>query len=173
MEPHYRNKPEWVETYNAEWIHHNGKSGFLCRGCGEHFEAHRRDSKYCTNACRLKAYKERPKVEKPIVLPYYTYINILYDGALEVAVKFGIEKVKSTRHITQNRSCVYEVRPHSCYRLPSRAVAYKAETECRRAFDCKIIPKSAMPDGYTETTYCYNIDKIRAIYEKHGGVLLA
>ena len=27
-----------------------------------------------------------------------------------------------------------------------------------------------MPDGWTETTYPYNIDKIIEIYEKHGGV---
>lgn len=44
-----------------------------------------------------------------------------------------------------------------------------AEAECKRELVCRILSKTEMPDGWTETTYCHNIEAIEAIYIKYGG----
>ena len=41
---------------------------------------------------------------------------------------------------------------------------------CRRELDCGVLSKEEFPDGYTETTWVYNLDKIVEIYERNGGV---
>ena len=45
-----------------EWLHNEIKErypGPECAQCGEHFEPKRSDSRYCSSACRQKAYRER------------------------------------------------------------------------------------------------------------------
>lgn len=44
-----------------------------------------------------------------------------------------------------------------------------AENECKALF-APVVSKFEMPDGYTETTWSYNTDKIIEIYERNGGV---
>lgn len=168
----YRCEPAWLETYakDEDWLHVDGQRGLLCGGCGQFFACYRRDSKYCCNECRLKAYKEKPKRVKPLPQPYYAYVNLVKDGQTHVALKFGVEKVRNTRHIQQNRRCVYDITIQFTYKFESRNKAYLAERECKQTLVCRVIPKSDMPDGWTETTYCYNIEAIEAIYRKHGGV---
>jgi hypothetical protein len=41
---------------------------------------------------------------------------------------------------------------------------------CKKELETGIIPKQELPDGYTETTYIYNLDKIKQIYMEYGGV---
>ena len=35
-----------------------------------------------------------------------------------------------------------------------------------------VVLKRDMPDGYSETTWAYNIGKVKDIYERNGGVLV-
>lgn len=98
------------------------------------------------------------------------YCNILYDNDIPVAVKFGIARDANFRRKGQNTKTQLQVKQHSVFRFDSPKSCRAAERECKRTLICGIIPKTDMPDGYTETTYLYNIPAIEAIYRKHGGV---
>lgn len=170
---------EWYENY-SEHIVEFGRVGFICRGCDTFFQCYRKDRKYCTNECRLSAYKKDPKLAQPLVHirrkratpPYHAYINAVKDNDTFICVKFGIEIRKGTRYKTQNKRSVYEVSPMFSYVFENKTKALKAETECKAELTCKVLPKQEMPDGYTETTHCHNIERIQAIYRKHGGELV-
>ena len=44
--------------------------------------------------------------------------------------------------------------------------------ECKKELDTGVVLKRDMPDGYSETTWAYNIGKVKDIYERNGGVLV-
>jgi hypothetical protein len=48
----------------------------------------------------------------------------------------------------------------------------KAERECKKELETGVVLKRDMPDGYSETTWAYNIGKVKDIYERNGGVLV-
>jgi len=100
------------------------------------------------------------------------YINWVVDVGDTVAIKFGIARDSKQRIKSQDRQSIYEVRQHQVYTFPDVASCKKAEQECKQTLYCGVIPKEEMSDGYTETTYVYNLDKIIQIYKKHGGVKL-
>lgn len=100
------------------------------------------------------------------------YINYVIDGDNIIALKFGIAINSSFRVDSQNRSSVFEVVNKFVYTFPDTKSCKAAEKECKQTLCCGVIPKEEMTDGYTETTYVYNLDKIIQIYKKHGGVKL-
>lgn len=100
------------------------------------------------------------------------YINLVVDVDNTVAVKFGIARDSKQRIKSQYRQSTYEVCQHAVYTFPSVAACKAAERECKKELDCGVILKRDMPDGYTETTHVYNLDKIIQIYKNHGGVKL-
>ena len=100
------------------------------------------------------------------------YINYVMDGDNVVALKFGIAINSAFRVDSQNRSSVFEVVNKFVYTFPDTKSCKAAEKECKQILYCGVIPKEEMSDGYTETTYVYNLDKIIQIYKKHGGVKL-
>ena len=99
-----------------------------------------------------------------------SYINLLRDlDDQVVAIKFGVANNSEVRVKQQNNKCFYEVSNHSVYYFPDKKSCIKAENECLQKLVCGVISKEFMPDGYTETTWAFNLDKIISIYEKHGG----
>jgi hypothetical protein len=46
----------------------------------------------------------------------------------------------------------------------------QAEKECKFLIETGVVGEDIFPDGYTETTYVFNLDKIKEVYKKHGGV---
>lgn len=97
------------------------------------------------------------------------YINIVYDGSFPVALKFGISKSSETRVKNQNRQSLYRVENHTVFRFEDAAHCKASERECKQQLTCGILSKHEMPDGWSETTYLNNIDKIKQIYLKYGG----
>ena len=89
-----------------------------------------------------------------------------------VAIKFGIARDSKQRIRQQNSRSVYRLKQHSVYTFPSVAECKKAERECKEELDCGIVLKRDMPNGYTETTWLYNLEKIEEIYKRNGGLLL-
>lgn len=102
----------------------------------------------------------------------YAYINIVTQGVLPIALKFGITGKYDSRLRTQNWGNYLQMEPLSLFKFPSREACYAAEKECKQSLLCSVVSKQEMPDGYTETTYIYNVDKIIQIYKKHKGVLI-
>jgi hypothetical protein len=100
------------------------------------------------------------------------YINLVIEADTPIAIKFGIANNSSRRTKVQNRFSCYEVKNHSVYKFPDVNSCRNAERECKQELECGIVLKRDMPDGYSETTWVYNLEKIIEIYENNQGVRL-
>lgn len=98
------------------------------------------------------------------------YINIIYDAGKPLALKFGIANNSNIRLKTQGSRCIYNIRQYGVWIFPNKTSCLQAELECKQSLVCGIIGKQEMPDGRTETTYLYNLERVIEIYEKHGGL---
>lgn len=98
------------------------------------------------------------------------YINIVKDGDLPIAIKFGIARNSLRREVAQNKKSVYNVQNYAVWCFPDVFSCKDSERICKQTLVCGILPKSEMPDGYSETTSALNLEKIIEIYEENGGV---
>lgn len=98
------------------------------------------------------------------------YINWIMDYETVIAIKFGIATNSRRRVKQQNSRSVYKISAYLVYTFPDVPSCKKAERECKQELECAILPKEEIPDGWTETTWVYNLDKIVEIYERNGGV---
>lgn len=98
------------------------------------------------------------------------YVHLVKDQDLDIALKFGIANIASNRLWKQNQHSLYNITSLFVYNFPDKISCVSAEKECKKELTCGILTKQEMSDGYTETTYLYNLNKIISIYEKHGGV---
>ena len=99
------------------------------------------------------------------------YINWIIDEHNNaVGIKFGIATNSKQRVKQQDSQSVYEIRQHQVYSFPSVQSCKKAERECLQGLECGVVLKRDMKDGYTETTWVYNLNKIVEIYERNGGI---
>lgn len=100
------------------------------------------------------------------------YINLIQDEDNILAIKFGIASISERRLKSQNKSSIYSVSPYITYKFPTATSCRNAERECKRSLICGVMTRYEMPDGFTETTYPYNIEHIIKIYQKYGGVMI-
>jgi hypothetical protein len=101
------------------------------------------------------------------------YINWLIDNNnMAVAIKFGITRDSKQRIKQQDSKSAYTLKQHSVYAFPSVQQCKQAERECKKELECGVVLKRDMPDGHSETTWAYNIGKVKDIYERNGGVLV-
>jgi hypothetical protein len=98
------------------------------------------------------------------------YINIISDSGNDIAIKFGISSLSHRRLKTQGRYSVYDIRKFGVWTFPNFIQCREAENEVKQCVVSGILGKEEMPDGFTETTYTYNVDKVIQIYESNGGV---
>ena len=102
--------------------------------------------------------------------PQECYVNLLIDNNnMALAIKFGLTVNSESRVKRQDSKSIYAVKQHSIHSFPDVASCKKAERECKQTLECGVLTKEEMPDGFTETTWAFNLDKIISIYEKHGG----
>lgn len=101
------------------------------------------------------------------------YINQVLDQGLPVAIKFGITRHSGSRIQTQNARNLFEMRQLGVWMFPSSKSCKDAENECKKVFDCCVLTKRELKDGWTETTSIKNIDKAVEIYENFGGKRIA
>lgn len=102
-----------------------------------------------------------------------SYINWIIDEHNNaVAIKFGIARDSKRRLKDQGRQSVYTIKQHAVYTFPSVQQCKQAERECKKELECGVVLKRDMPDGWTETTWSYNIGKVVDIYKRNGGVLV-
>lgn len=101
----------------------------------------------------------------------YSYINSVTDKDTVVALKFGITSNIDRRIKQQNFKCPFTIKNLFSFRFEKSSDCKESELEIKSSMITGILSKSDMPDGYTETTYTYNLENIIAVYEKHGGVM--
>lgn len=97
------------------------------------------------------------------------YVNIIEDNGVPVALKFGITSNINSRIYSQSRCSAYFIYNLRTFNFPNSQSCREAERACKKMFVCGILPKDEFPDGYTETTYLYNLDAIIQVFELHGG----
>lgn len=100
------------------------------------------------------------------------YANLIKDGEIDVAIKFGISKDSKSRLQILNQHSSLSLSNLFTYEFENPRNTRLAELECKQALMCGVVDKQAMPDGWSETTYIYNLEKVEQIYRKHGGVKL-
>lgn len=98
----------------------------------------------------------------------FAYINIISDQENILAIKYGIATNPEDRLKKQACKSIYSLRNFGVWEFPDYQSCRNAETFCKRNFP-QSLDREEMPDGFSETTYPYNIDKIINIYESHGG----
>lgn len=134
-----------------------------CPECGEDSESLGYNLQLGQIPCACSKHRQRE-----------AYINILLDEeSIVVAIKFGIARDSKKRVDNQDNLSAYKICQHSVYEFPTTQSCKKAERECKDEFECGVVLKRDMPDGWTETTWAYNLDKIVEIYERNGGVISA
>lgn len=130
-----------------------------CPDCGSSGEAH-----------MVGLYKGSRPCACTNSRPQETYINLLKDGDNVVAIKFGVANLALERLKTQHSKSVYDIENYGVWTYPTIMDCKSAERSCLRSMETGVIEKELMKDGYTETTYPYNIDLVISIFEKYGGV---
>ena len=101
------------------------------------------------------------------------YINLVYDADNLIAIKFGItSKLNGRREREQNKRSVFEIKHLATWEFSSVSACKKAEKEIKAMLQTSIISKELMKDGWTETCWPHEIDKVIKIYEDFGGIRL-
>lgn len=147
----WRSDRKNVKGHTAYWF-------VSCPECGEQGESFSGDLQCGKRPCGCS--KQRQK---------QGYINFLMDGETLVAIKFGIANNSDRRIKEQIRNNTLSIINKFVYLFPSVTSCKKAERECKQELQCGILSLVEMPDGYTETTWVYNLEKIIEIYERNGG----
>jgi len=148
--------------WRSERLTNQGYAAFWfmsCPECGEVGEATGINLQYGKRPCGCSVNRQQE-----------CYINIIMDSTVPIAIKFGRAIDSRIRVKSQNRTSVYEVVQHSAYKFSSIKECKLSERFCKVSLECSILSRQEMPDGWTETTWLYNIDKIIEIYERNGGV---
>lgn len=130
----------------------------VCPECGESGES--------TSSCLQRGSRPCSCTKNRQKEAYLNFINCTYN----ILIKFGVANSHLRRIKDQQRSCIYPIESYGAWRFPTKSLCFAAERECKQTLECGVLTKEEMPDGYTETTWVYNLEKIISIYEKHGGV---
>lgn len=129
---------------------------YTCNVCGVSCKTHAKGLYAGTKSCNCSKFN-----------PLQAYINFVMDGELPVALKFGISQSALNRRF---RWSVYDFHLYSVWVFKNRVDCLSAEALCKTELDTGVIPKIEMPDGYSETTYIYNLEKIIEVYKSLGGI---
>lgn len=97
------------------------------------------------------------------------YINLIKDDDVPIAIKFGISYKASLRLEYQTRKTHFNVEQLFVYEFDNVEDCFEAERELKSRLICGVLGKADFPDGYTETTYLYNIDDILKTFQKFSG----
>lgn len=131
----------------------------LCPACGETGESYSGNLQRGQRPCACSSQRQTE-----------CYINwLIDDNDMAVAIKFGIARDSGFRLKQQDSKSVYMVKQYCVYQFPDVTSCKKAERECSELLECGVVLRRDMLDGYTETTYVCNLDKIIEIYERNGG----
>lgn len=101
-----------------------------------------------------------------------SYLIALKDGDLIIALKFGITRDLDKRLKDHAKNCIYDVELIGSWKFSSIKDCKGAEKECKQTLICGVLTKQEFREGHTETTYTFNYEAIKQIYEKFGGNLL-
>lgn len=130
-----------------------------CPVCSSYGEAITSDLKKGCNPCSCsKDFRQ-------------AYINIVLDGDIPIALKFGVTKNIKERLYRQNLKSVYNVSNLFLWEYPDRSTCLSVETEAKSLITSKFLPKSEFKDGWTETCQISYLDDLIRVFSKKGQLL--
>ncbi len=130
----------------------------LCGKCGE---------SYCSKSYNLQRGSISCKCSPHSATQ--SYINLIYDNELCVALKFGISKQPDYRLYQQQMASPLKIIRHSIWKFTSYTLCKQAEGECKNILKCGVVGPNELADGWTETTSPSNIEYIEDIFKRFGG----
>ena len=130
-----------------------------CPECGEQGESSSGNLQFGRRPCGCSKHRQQE-----------CYINLVMEGDDAVAIKFGIAGNSIKRVKQQNAMTSFDVVNFAVYNFPTVYSCKRSEISCKEQLECGILSRQDMPDGWSETTWPYNLDKIIEIYERNGGV---
>lgn len=98
------------------------------------------------------------------------YINFVYDGNDVVALKFGVANNFYRRLKEQRVYSSFKLENFGVWEFKTKLDCFSAERLCKETLLCPVLSKQELPDGWSETTPTYNVDKIISLYESCGGI---
>lgn len=98
------------------------------------------------------------------------YIHTVWDMDVVLAIKLGIAKDWTDRLKDLSRKSVLDLRNVGVWGFKTARSCKAAERECKQTLKTGVLSAREMKDGWTETVSVLDLDKVIAIYEKHGGV---
>lgn len=128
----------------------------VCKEVGHSQPQHLQRGSRC---CKCGNYKQR-----------FSYLTLVVDNGLPIALKFGITRTSEMRIKYQARETPYDLESLGMWEYPTKDQCVSAERYCMKNFECGVLSREEFGDGYTETTYAYNIEAIIKVYEDHGGI---
>lgn len=129
-----------------------------CPLCGDSAESYRSNLQKGKMPCSCSKHNQTK-----------CYINLLYKDEDCMALKFGKATLPDRRIKEQQQKCVYDIRQYGVWQFPNKGACLLAELECLNSLSCRLLSFEEMPDGWSETTYPLNIERVIEIYEKNGG----
>lgn len=130
-----------------------------CPECGEVGESLSGDLQKGQRSCACSKQRQQE-----------AYINFITDNEVPICIKFGVAVNSSRRVLQQNSKTHLDIKQFAVYKFKDVYSCKLAEKECKDKLDTAVISKGDMPDGWTETTWVYNLDRVVEIYERNGGV---
>jgi len=131
-----------------------------CPECGEQGESTTGNLQKGKRCCACSNHRQKE-----------AYIHwVLDDNYSAVAIKFGIATNSHRRRKQQDSKSLYNVQHFIVYTFPTVEDCKKAERECKQEFECGLLKREDMCDGYTETTGIGNFLKVIEIYARNQGV---
>lgn len=132
-----------------------------CPDCNENVESSYKSLLDGCRSCACSPYRQKQ-----------LYINLILDNStqLPVAIKFGISS-DSERRLTQlNRKSSFEFVPLSVFIFNTVDSCKQAERDIIKEMKCGILSKNDIPSGYTETADVRDLEKIKEICIRRGGL---
>ena len=132
-----------------------------CPDCGETGEATGQDLKQGKRPCNCS-----------VKMPKISYLLLLKDGGIPVAIKFGITSNFRNRLKSLTRTSFYDIEVVGIWEYLLSSECRAAELHCLRSLPCGLVDSILLPSGHTETTSISNIEFISNAYEEYGGIRL-
>lgn len=152
-----------TKFWKSERVDKNGQRIYWwveCGECGGLSESYRSNIQKGKRSCKCVRQ----------VGQNYMYINMIYDANLPLGIKFGKTNLPIRRLKEQQIKSYYNIESFGIWYFEAGVNSTTAERLCKQSFNCGVIPYEMMRDGWSETTYVYNLEKVIKIYEQNGGI---
>lgn len=147
-------------TYSYDFDNYNGYNIPMIMVCKTHGEFKQSPSRHVLGSgCPLCAGHSQRQC----------YLHQIFDGEVPMALKFGIAKNWIARLRDQNSRNLFRMETLGVWEFEFVKNCKNAERECKKTLKTGVLSAREMKDGWTETVSVLDLEKVIAIYEKHGG----